>query len=298
MNINTKLFSLAKALTEAELLSLASFAKSVEFKLHTDGEDRRRISEVEQLVLELPKLDKAEKLDERTADKKMGDAFASQELAEEALRAAKAYVQAARDELAAEPHRIRVRRFEIDRRLLEIAVPELGEYLFQLSDCWESVRFGFRWWVVNPGHRNWGATKEPDFASNVEDQKAAFAAIKGCEVQSLSMQRSPITRVDALQGLLAMNERLEKPLAALELNPPQLSINGEVGSPLRYAGYSCWSVSDITARQKRAAELAAIDAREAEASRALTAAAVHGTSPKASSSSRLQAAFHALKRLG
>lgn len=84
-------------------------------------------------------------------------------------------------------------------------------------------------------------------ATNADEVSAARAVLGECIARANLLELAPLSYLEVSAALTEMGERLQGPLAALQLNPPQLANDGEVGRPLPWADGRpmTWRVEEI-----------------------------------------------------
>jgi|GEM_PF-6397255 len=122
-------------------------------------------------------------------------------------------------------------RNTIDRELEESADPRIATYDFVLDCLDDAARAAITFYpVTNP------TVTKPQHALefNTAEVKAAREAIRSCRDRCASLRYDVAGYADVTAAFEAMCEALLEPLAALELNPPQVDAEGSIGKPLRW----------------------------------------------------------------
>lgn len=119
----------------------------------------------------------------------------------------------------------------IEGDLLETADPRIGTFDFVLELLDDAARAALTFYPnIDPTI----TAKQSELVWNTKEVQAARLALRECRDECVQLRREVITHADLTARFDAMCERLVSPLAALELNPPQIDAEGAIGRWLRW----------------------------------------------------------------
>lgn len=126
------------------------------------------------------------------------------------------------------------RAMEIEKELWAGADVRIGDYGVSLNRIEGEARLKFKSWIEHTGERNWLGTAIAVRQSNGKIVDSALQEIGKAVDRLRAMRLEALTFDEVTSHLQAITERLRKPLADLELEPPRVNADGDVKEPLAY----------------------------------------------------------------
>ena len=237
-------------LTERQEAGLHILLKSGLADKALEADEKEVIARRQQLIAELPALDRALAKAIPVAERDCGDCAKDLARAQAAVITANEVLAEARAEHDSIYKRLQTRRLDIRAELIAGADTRLLVMLTLLSNLEDEVRHQLKFWPTNAP---WGSDV-PRYLSNEAHVIAARQELALCIAQCNTLQMSAVGYADVSQALLDMCQALEEPLAMVELNAPQFANDGAIGQPLRWNGMKQWLVDKINPPEKREPE--------------------------------------------
>lgn|GEM_PF-5664265 len=238
---------------------------SPELELFTEEKEQENLDKKLELLEEHAALEPAAREAYAAAEREIASALAAEDKIDRAMQAARQTTAAISAKHGSAQYVIHRRQFDIAHELDEMGDPRLSNTPLRVTQRreLEQLKSDLRGLVrVWPVRMRMVLGYQTGYSSNTAEIAAANAALDAEIAECKRLQRACVTRIDVSEALVAMNTRLEKPLAVLELNGPQLNRDFEIGPPLTWAGFACWSVDHLQERQLRASQLFQRDLEE------------------------------------
>ena len=243
-------FANSITLTERQEAGLHILLKSGLADKALEADDKEQIARRQQLLAELPVLDRDLAKAIPLAERDCGECAKDLAKAQAAVIAANEKLADARAEHDSICHRIRSRQFDIRAELINTADARWAKGRWIGLQIKDDLRQMLKWW---PTGEPWGSNR-PRYDSNDAQLKAAGKAIAAWITRCDEGEMSALGYADVSQAFLEMCEALVVPLAMVEMNPPQFANDGSIGQPLRWTGMRQWLVDQITPPEKREPE--------------------------------------------
>ena len=139
-------------------------------------------------------------------------------------------------------------RSDIDRQLVETADPRLDEFAFQvrqIRDNTVNTRLGF-WLEGGTATKDDRFVTSPRLRSNHDVLTTVRAALSEAIAKCHAMQRQALSSDEVAQALGNLNVELAPVLAAIDCNPPTLTLaDNEPGPPLAWGARTRWVVDAV-----------------------------------------------------